>query len=157
MSYSASTIIESAPEIQITRGNRQQLDQLLADHAPVRSWRAVEFLVRELMRAEVVDDAEAPDDVVTMRSRVSFREEGCETVETVTLVYPGESAMYDDAISVLTPLGAALLGLSEGQSISYPRPHGGMKTITVITLLYQPEAQRRFRSPPRVNRSPDAM
>jgi regulator of nucleoside diphosphate kinase len=154
---SASTIIDNAPEIQITRSNRQQLDQLLADHAPIRSWRAVEFLVRELMRAAVVDDVETPDDVVTMRSRVSFREEGCEAIETVTLVYPGESDMYEDAISVLTPLGAALLGLSEGQSISYPRPHGGMKTITVIALLYQPEAQRRFRPTSRVNRSPDAM
>jgi regulator of nucleoside diphosphate kinase len=157
MNYSASTVIASTPEIQITKSNRQQLGQLLADHAPIRSWRAVEFLVRELMRAAVVDDVSAPDDVVTMRSRVSFQEEGCETIEIVTLTYPGESDMYEDAMSVLTPLGAALLGLSEGQSISYPRPHGGTKTITVITVLDQPEAARQFKPTSRVNRSPDAM
>ena len=131
------------PEIQITKSNRQQLDQLLADHSPVRSWRAVEFLVRELMRASIVDDDAAPQTVVTMRSQVSFRQEGSTTIETITLAYPGESDAYEDAMSVLTPLGAALLGLSEGQSISYPRPHEGMTTVTVLKVHYQPEAARQ--------------
>lgn len=130
------------PEIQITRANRQRLNQILADHAPIRSWRAVEFLVGELTRAAIVDDDVTPADVVTMRSRVSFREEGGEATEMVTLTYPGESGLYEDAMSVLTPLGAALLGLSEGQSISYPRPDGGMRTITVVEIRYQPEAAR---------------
>jgi regulator of nucleoside diphosphate kinase len=130
------------PEIRITRANRELLDRLLADHAPIRSWRAVEFLVRELARATIVDDDVAPGDLVTMRSRVSFREENSGTIETVTLAYPGESGLYDDAMSVLTPLGAALLGLSRGQSISYPRPGGGLRTITVVEVHYQPEAVR---------------
>ena len=130
------------PEIQITRANRQRLNQILADHAPIRSWRAVEFLVRELTRAAIVDDDITPADVVTMRSRVRFREEGSEATEMVTLAYPGESGLYEDAMSVLTPLGAALLGLSEGQSISYPRPDGRMRTITVVEIRYQPEAAR---------------
>jgi regulator of nucleoside diphosphate kinase len=128
------------PKIQITKGNRQLLDRLLADHAPIRSWRAVEFLVRELTRATIVDDDLAPNDVVTMRSRVSFRERGSEATEMVTLTYPGESGMYDDAMSVLTPLGAALLGLSKGQSISYPKPGGGVRTVTIVEVHYQPEA-----------------
>jgi regulator of nucleoside diphosphate kinase len=130
------------PEIRITRGNRQQLDRLLADHAPIRSWRAVEFLVRELLRATTVDDETVPRDIVTMRSRVSFRDEDRGAIETVTLTYPGESGMYDDAMSVLTPVGAALLGLSQGQSISYPRPGGGVRTITLVKIHYQPEAVR---------------
>jgi regulator of nucleoside diphosphate kinase len=130
------------PEIQITRANRQLLNQILADHAPIRSWRAVEFLVRELTRATIVDDDIAPADVVTMRSRVSFREEGGSAAEMVTLTYPGESGLYEDAMSVLTPLGAALLGLSKGQSISDPKPDGGMRTITIIEIRYQPEAAR---------------
>lgn len=130
------------PEIQITRANRQRLNQILADHAPIRSWRAVEFLVRELTRAAIIDDDITPADVVTMRSRVGFREEGSAATEMVTLAYPGESGLYEDAMSVLTPLGAALLGLSEGQSISYPRPDGGVRTITVVEIRYQPEAAR---------------
>jgi regulator of nucleoside diphosphate kinase len=102
----------------------------------------VEFLVKELTRAIIVDDEAAPGDVVTMRSRVSFREEGSEATEVVTLAYPGELGLYEDAMSVLTPLGAALLGLSEGQSISYPRPSGGVRTITIVEIHYQPEAAR---------------
>jgi regulator of nucleoside diphosphate kinase len=134
--------IGSEPDIQITLGNRERLGQVLADHAPIRSWRAVEFLVRELMRASVVSDDEIASDVVTMRSRVTFR--SCDGAsETVTLVYPGESHLYEDALSVLTPLGAALLGLSKGQAISFPKPQGGMRTITVLDVASQPEAARR--------------
>ena len=132
----------SEPEIQITMNNRQRLDQLLNDHAPIRSWRAVEFLVRELMRASVVLDDEIPSDVVTMRCRVTFRD-GDHAPETVTLVYPGESHVYEDSLSVLTPLGAALLGLSTGQSISFPKPQGGMRTVTILEVANQPEAARR--------------
>lgn len=138
-----SSAVTSEPEIHITASNRRRLSQLLADHAPVRSWRAVEFLVRELLRADVIDDAETPPDVVTMGSRVSFQEAGRATTEVATLVYPGESDLSDDAVSVLTPLGAALLGLSVGQAISYPLPQGGMKTIAVTAILRQPESAHR--------------
>jgi regulator of nucleoside diphosphate kinase len=94
------------------------------------------------MRASVVSDDEIASDVVTMRSRVTFRD--CdEAPETVTLVYPGELHLYEDALSVLTPLGAALLGLSKGQSISFPKPQGGMRTITIRDVASQPEAARR--------------
>jgi regulator of nucleoside diphosphate kinase len=141
MNNSASTT--NAPRILITKSDRQQLDQLLSDHAPIRSWRAVELLVRELLRANIVEDDLIPDNVVTMRSQVSFREDGNERIKTVTLAYPGESSMYDDAASVVTLVGASLLGLSEGQSISYPRPNAGMGTITVVKVIYQPEAARR--------------
>ena len=132
--------IGSEPDIQITLGNRERLGQVLADHAPIRSWRAVEFLVRELMRASVVSDDEIASDVVTMRSRVTFR--SCDGAsETVTLVYPGKSHLHEDALSVLTP-GPAL-GLSKGQAISFPKPQGGMRTIIVLDVASQPEAARR--------------
>ena len=140
MTYFTSSSISSGPEIQITMSNRQRLSQLLEYHAPIRSWRAVEFLVRELMRAAIVADEDVSADVVTMRSRVSFRDDDTATSETVTLAYPGELHLYEDALSVLTPLGAALLGLSKGQSISYPKPQGGMRTITVTEIPHQPEA-----------------
>jgi regulator of nucleoside diphosphate kinase len=144
MTYLTSSIIDSWPDIQITMSNRQRLSQLLEDHAPIRSWRAVEFLIRELMRAVVVTDEEVPADVVTMRSRISFRDDDSPTSETVTLAYPGELHLHEDALSVLTPLGAALLGLSKGQSISYPKPQGGMRTITVTEILHQPEAAQKL-------------
>ncbi len=139
MSYSLWA--SDAPEILITKWDRQRLSQILSDHAAARPWSAVEFLVRELLRARVVDDDAAPDDLVTMRSRLDFREDGSEAARTGTLVYPGESSLYEDAICVLTPLGAALLGVSAGQSI--PDPRSGEGRITVAKVLYQPEASRR--------------
>lgn len=75
----------------MTKENLARFNTLLENHAPIRSWRAVEFLVRELARADVVDDDNTPDNVVTMRSRVKFREQERETPAVVTLVYPGES------------------------------------------------------------------
>jgi hypothetical protein len=67
----------------------------------------------------------------------------------VTLVYPGERHLFDDGLSVVTPVGAALIGLAEGQSLSYPMPDGAARTITVEKILYQPEAARSaHRAPP---------
>jgi regulator of nucleoside diphosphate kinase len=92
MTYLTSSTIDSGPEIQITISNRLRLSQLLADHGPIRSWRAVEFLVRELMRAAIVADEKVSRDVVTMRSRVSFQDDDTATSEIVTLAYPGRTA-----------------------------------------------------------------
>lgn len=135
--------VTAYPEIKITRADQRQLESLLAEHAPIRSWRAVEFLVRELDRAIIVDDSETPRNVVTMHSRFEYRDDSSGATHVATLVYPGERHLYDDGISVVTPVGAALIGLAEGQSLTYPAPDGGLKSITVTRLLYQPEAARR--------------
>jgi regulator of nucleoside diphosphate kinase len=102
-------------------------------------------LARELMRSTVVDEREIPANTVTMRSRVEFRAEGIGVRQVATLVYPGENGLYDDAISVLTPVGAALIRLTEGQSIYYAARDGKPATISVARVLYQPEASRRVR------------
>lgn len=131
------------PHITITNWNRARLDSLLSNHKSVWSWRAVEFLVRELMRSDVVDESAIPAGIVTMRSRVAFRDDSLGLRQVVTLAYPGEQALYEDGISILTPVGAALIGLAEGQSISYAAPDGRPKTVTVLQVLYQPEASQR--------------
>jgi regulator of nucleoside diphosphate kinase len=137
------TRIQSLPEIKVTRADLGKLDAMLADRSPIRSWKAVEILVRELLRAKIVDEHEIPAHVVTMGSRVEFHEakNGLSTV--ATLVYPGDSGLYDDAVSVLTPIGAVLLGLSEGQSMRYSGPDGKLKNISVMKVLHQPESARR--------------
>jgi regulator of nucleoside diphosphate kinase len=137
---------ESFPEIRVTKENLGRLDTMLVDHAPIRSWRAVEFLVRELMRAKIIDPHEIPGQVVTMGSRVEYREDDNRIPRVATLAYPGDFRLYEDAMSVLTPVGAVLLGLSEGQSMSYPGPDGQPKKITLTKVLYQPEAAQRVRS-----------
>src|SRR5688500_17084188 len=111
--------MEHMPEIKITKGDRSRLELLLATHKGIWSWKSVEFLVGELRRSTIVRNGEIPAGTVTMRSRVEFCRLDAPRPRVATLVYPGERHLYDDAISILTPLGAALIGLSEGQTISY--------------------------------------
>lgn len=134
------------PDITVNEADLGNLECLLSIHATHRSWRAVEFLVRELMRATIVDGSKIAPDVVTMGSRVEYREEGRNSSQVVTLSYPGQRESADDAVSVLTPLGTALLGLSAGQSICWAGPDGRPVTITVVKVIYQPEANSRIRS-----------
>jgi regulator of nucleoside diphosphate kinase len=140
MDHSYST--ENMPEIKITKGDLSRLELLLATHEGIWSWRAVEFLVRELLRSTIVRESQISAGTVTMRSRVEYCEDDG-IPQVVTLVYPGERDLYDDAMSILTPVGAALIGLTEGQAISYGAPDGTPKTIKVLRVLYQPEANRR--------------
>lgn len=141
------------PDITVTKSDLGNLECLLSIHATHWNWRSVEFLVRELMRATIVDEESVPADVVTMGSRVEYREEGRNSTQVATLSYPGEREFLDDAISVLTPVGAALLGLAAGQSICYAGPDGRPVTMTVIRVVSQPEANSRIRlkSRPRAN------
>lgn len=139
------------PEITVTKRDLGDIENLLSIHATHWSWRSVEYLVRELMRATIVDKGSIPADVVTMGSRVEYREEGKDSSQIVTLSYPGEREFLDDAISVLTPIGAALLGLAAGQSICCAGPDGNPVTITIIRVVRQPEASSRthLKSAPR--------
>ncbi len=149
------------PEIHVTRWDLGNIESLLSIHAARWNWRSVEYLVRELMRATIIeesDESTLPADLVTMGSRVEYREQGREASEIVTLAYPGEREIYDDAISVLTPIGAALLGLRAGQSICFAGPDGRPVTITILRVIDQPEANQRARRRPAAepNRRPAA-
>jgi regulator of nucleoside diphosphate kinase len=136
------------PDILVTKWDLGNLETLLSAHAERWNWRSVEYLVRELMRATIVEEGAIPDNVVTMGSRVEYRERGRGASAAVTLSYPGEREFFDDAISVLTPIGAALLGMSEGQSICYAGPDGCPVTIEVIKVMHQPESSHQKRTKP---------
>jgi regulator of nucleoside diphosphate kinase len=95
-------------------------------------------LQRELERAEVVAPEEIPPNVVTMNSTVRFAIDGGEDF-SLTLVYPKDVGSEPDRISVLAPIGSALLGLSVGDELEWPRPGGGTWKVRVIDVVYQPE------------------
>lgn len=152
----ATSAITALPQIRMTIWNFCKLDSLLAARADEWSWKAAALLARELKRSIVMDDNQIPPNVATMRSRVEFRIEGTGLIQIATLVYPGEGHMYEDAISVLTPLGSAILGLSEGQSISCAGPDGTSVEVTMLRVLHQPEADRR-RGAKRVYETFDAL
>ncbi len=139
----ATSGIADLPQIRMTIWNFYKLDSLLSARADGWSWKADALLARELRRSIVMEDSQIPSDVATMGSRVEFRIEGTRLIQIATLAYPGDGHMYEDAISVLTPLGSAILGLSAGQSISYMGPDGASVVVTMLRILHQPEASRR--------------
>jgi regulator of nucleoside diphosphate kinase len=104
-----------------------------------RDLEAAGLLADELMRATVVAAQAIPPSVATMHSRVEFRDEVTGAVRRVTLVYPGEEDPATGLHSVLTPVGAALIGLAEGQSIRWRAPKGGWRSLTLLRVIYQPE------------------
>jgi regulator of nucleoside diphosphate kinase len=120
------------PPITISADDARQLSQL-ADSSMGRLPRASYFLASELDRAEVVSEQPAQD-VVRMGSRVRYRDEWVGQVREVTLVYPQEANINLNRISVLAPVGAALIGLSRGQTIEFRTPGGETRALTVLDV-----------------------
>jgi regulator of nucleoside diphosphate kinase len=90
--------------------------------------------------AEIVPGARIAPDIVTVNSTVSFREELTGTVHKVTIVYPQDFSISERRISVLSPVGRALLGRRVGAKSTFVMPDGTIRTIRVLELHFQPEA-----------------
>ena len=122
------------PAITVSRLDVARLEALLATaHGEV-----ADGLEEELLRATVVAPEAMPADVVTMNSRIRCREQARGRDMSLTLVYPEDSG--PQKVSVLAPVGAALLGLSVGQSIDWPAPNGKTLKLEILAIEYQPEA-----------------
>ena len=126
--------VDTLPSITLRPADFTRLDQLTvaAEHALPE---VAEFLGRELDRAKV--ERSVARDVVTMGSRVLFRDDA-DQEHDVTLVYPEEANMEKGRLSVLTPVGAALIGLSTGQSIRWRTRNGEERTLTVLGVSQAP-------------------
>jgi regulator of nucleoside diphosphate kinase len=96
-----------------------------------------ELLLNEIDRAKICDRADIPPDVVTMGSSVTFVDEKSGAQRTVRLVYPAEADIAAGRMSILTPVGAGLIGLSVGQSINWP-DRGGVEHRLTIVAVEQP-------------------
>ena len=97
-------------------------------------------LAAALSKAAVVDSRRVPPDVVTMNSRVLFEDESTGETRDVTIVFPQQADPSRKFISVLAPVGTALLGLAAGQSIAWRLPNGTTRSLRALKILYQPEA-----------------
>jgi regulator of nucleoside diphosphate kinase len=100
-------------------------------------------LERELDRAHVVDSKAIPKDVVTMNSRVRFADVCTGDERVCTLVFPGDANIDQNKISVLAPIGTAMLGYRVGDTIEWRVPSGD-KQVRIEEILYQPEAVGRY-------------
>lgn len=128
--------------IYITELDRQRLEKLIElaggrngddNHEYLRK------LEHELDSAETVSPAEVPGDVITMRSKVRLRDLDTGDEMIYTLVFPSEAKFDEGKISVLAPVGTAMLGYRAGSRIEWQVP-SGLRRLKVEEVLYQPEA-----------------
>ncbi len=117
-------MLKMARQIFVSDSEIERLRAVVEQHLEGRDGATAERLAAELDRAVVVDPSRMPADAVTIESRVAFKEERSGTVREVTLVYPAEANASAGRISVLAPVGAALLGLRPGDRIEWPLPDG---------------------------------
>jgi len=115
------------------------LDTLPADGVPGR-----DNLEEELERAEIVASEQVPANVVTMNSRVRVRVSSSDETFVLTLVYPKDVDPEGGTVSILAPVGSALLGLAEGAEIDWPRPGGTLMRVCIEEVLYQPERSGEY-------------
>ncbi|MCB1446120.1 MAG: nucleoside diphosphate kinase regulator [Rhizobiaceae bacterium] len=117
------------PKILVSDADLPRLTRLadaIADQLP----DLADELLEELERARVVKAAQLPDTVVRMGSTVSYSSDDGQT-KTITLVFPAEADIAAGRVSILTPIGTALLGLSPGQSMEWTARDGRRHKLTV--------------------------
>ena len=119
------------PAITISTLDYDRLSNL-AESASRHAPDVAAFLLEELSRADIAFGA--PREAVRMGSRVEFRDDESGTVQSLRLVYPGQADAQQGCISILTPVGAALIGLSPGQSIQWRDRRGTLKKLTVLAV-----------------------
>lgn len=126
------------PPIIVSSLDMERLEHLL-DSLPAAQSGTRDSLLEELARAELVEPEDMPLDVVTMNSRVRFVMNGAAQEFDMSLAYPKDVDGAADKLSILTPVGSALLGLKVGDSIDWAGPGGGRFDVTVREIVYQPE------------------
>lgn len=128
------------PPIQVTTWDYDRLSAVVDAFRRRGGAPLVDLLAEELDRAELVEPAAIPRDVVTMRSCVRFIDDDTGEVRTATLVYPGEEDSRQGKIAITTPVGSALLGLRAGATMSWRTMDGRTKRLSVLEVGHQPEA-----------------
>lgn len=131
----------SGKPIHITQFDLERLRKLLLD-AQSTNYRKSEYLERlqmEINRAEVVPPKDIPSDVVTMNSTVCVEDLDTKEEEIYTLVFPENADLSQGKVSILAPIGTAMLGYEVGDSFEWEVP-AGKRRLRVKRILYQPEA-----------------
>ncbi|MBX3155318.1 MAG: nucleoside diphosphate kinase regulator [Deltaproteobacteria bacterium] len=118
-----------SPPILVSVEDRDRLRRLI-EHTTAAT---VESLEDELERARVLPSSDVPANVVVMNSEIEYEDITTGYRRRVWLVYPGDASTHDNKISVLAPLGCALLGLQVGQEIDWKMP-GGVRRLRVLSV-----------------------
>jgi regulator of nucleoside diphosphate kinase len=128
-------------DIYITDYDLTRLKELL--HVGIsfaeRDRELLEALKAELDRGHIVEPAAIPHDVVTMNSRVRLTDVETNEDQVYTVVFPSDANLDQGKISILAPIGTAILGYRVGDTVEWRVP-GGIKKLRIKEILYQPEA-----------------
>ena len=128
-------------KLHITRQDHRRLTDML-EEALARKSRDTAFLkelASELAQADAVDPQDVPADVITMNSRVVMKDVASGELMEYTLVFPEQADVEKGRLSVVSPIGTAILGYSKGDLITWQTP-GGPREIEIVDIPYQPEA-----------------
>jgi len=131
--FMATYLQPALPPISLRMCDADRLRNI-AEAASEKYPQTTDFLAREIERADIVPDARLLPGLVTMDSDVTFRDDISLQERSVTLVYPEAADVDAGKISILTPIGAALIGLSVGQTIEFQTPGGRWRSLTVLKV-----------------------
>lgn len=129
-------------QIIISEQDLKRLETML-DHQ-MKLTPTMKHLEDELARADVVKPQDVPENIVTMNAKVSITvAPSVEPIE-ITLVYPHDFKGEPGQVNVIAPIGAAILGLAEGQHIEWPQPNGVLMKVKIEKVIYQPEREGNY-------------
>jgi len=132
-------------EIFITKFDKERLEELISvvDEFGKEDHQDLFDLKKELSRAKLISSEKIPSDVVTMNSKVALSDIDTSEEMTYTIVFPKDANIDEGKISVLAPMGTAMLGYRVGDIIEWQVP-AGKRRIKIEKILYQPEASGDF-------------
>jgi len=127
--------------IYITDSDKKRLEQLIRDARAFGIEHEVHLkeLEEELKRGKIVKSKEVPKDVITMNSKVRLKDLDTQQEMVYWLVFPADADPDQNKISILAPIGTALIGYRAGDVIEWKVP-AGLRKLKVLEVLYQPEA-----------------
>lgn len=135
--------MHTKPKVVISALDAERLEKLIQS-LPSNAFPGRDDLEAELVRAEIVEPKDVPPTVVTMNSTVRFEVVSSSEEFCLTLVYPKDIDASGERISILAPVGSALLGLSQGDEIEWPKPGGGTLRVRIKEVTYQPERSGEY-------------
>lgn len=130
-------------KIYITNSDKNKLLKIISnyEYEDLKSRQSIKDIEVEINRADVTSPEQVPSNVITMNTKVRLLIG--DTEEEITLVYPSEADILNNKISVLSPVGTAILGYCEGSIIEWKVPNGIVQ-IEVKKILFQPEAEKLY-------------
>lgn len=132
--------------IVLTSQDLERLKKLVAEESEfgkAKESKELKALQIELERAHVVEAAQIPSGTITMNSKFLMKHLNFEEKTEYSLVYPEDADFLENKISVMAPIGTAMLGYHEGDEIDWQVPEGTVR-LKIEKVLYQPEASGHF-------------